>query len=127
MFSEFIKTIKKYRMLSGGEKVVVGVSGGIDSMVLLTLLQQFVEKFKGELVVAHLNHGLRGKESDRDESFVKSVAKEVGLSCEVFDEKELRRRKMGGMLAVGQGSEHRPMIWSTRWRLYRALWQPSSE
>lgn len=81
MFSKFIKTIKKYRMLSGGEKVLAGVSGGIDSMVLLTLLQQFVEKFKGELVVAHLNHGLRGKESDRDESFVKSVATDMGLSC----------------------------------------------
>lgn len=81
MFREFIKTVKKYRMFSGGEKIVVGVSGGIDSMVLLTLLQQFVEKFQGELVVAHLNHGLRGKESDHDESFVKNIAEAVGLSC----------------------------------------------
>lgn len=81
MFSEFIKTVKKYRMLSGGEKILVGVSGGIDSMVLLALLQQFVEKLKGGLVVAHLNHGLRGEESDRDESFVKGVAKAMGLIC----------------------------------------------
>ena len=81
MFSEFLKTIKKYRMLSGGEKVLVAVSGGIDSMVLLTLLQQFADRFKGKLVVAHLNHGLRGKESDRDEDFVKSAAASMGLSC----------------------------------------------
>ena len=81
MFSEFVKTIKKYHMLSGGEKVLVGVSGGIDSMVLLTLLQQFVEMSKGEIVVAHLNHCLRGKESDRDEVFVKNVAEVMGLIC----------------------------------------------
>ncbi|MDT8316916.1 MAG: tRNA lysidine(34) synthetase TilS [bacterium] len=81
MFSEFIKTIKKYSLLSGGEKVLVGVSGGIDSMVLLALLQRFVDKFKGGLVVAHLNHGLRGDESDRDEEFVKSAAKKMDLVC----------------------------------------------
>lgn len=81
LFSEFVKTIKKYRMLSGGEKILAGVSGGIDSMVLLTLLQQFVEMSKGEIVVAHLNHGLRGKESDRDEAFVKNVAEMMGLIC----------------------------------------------
>ena len=81
MFSEFAKTINKYHMLSGGEKVLAGVSGGIDSMVLLTLLQQFVEMSKGEIIVAHLNHRLRGKESDRDEAFVKNVAEVMGLIC----------------------------------------------
>ena len=81
MFDEFIKTIKKYHMLSGGEKVLAAVSGGIDSMVLLTLLKQFAEKYRSELVVAHLNHGLRGKESDRDEEFVKGAAEKMGLVC----------------------------------------------
>lgn len=53
-----------------GEKIVVAVSGGADSMVLLHCLMNSKKKFN--LVVAHLNHCLRGKESERDEEFVKN-------------------------------------------------------
>jgi tRNA(Ile)-lysidine synthase len=52
--------------------VIVGVSGGCDSAVLLDLLQR---AGFGKLVVAHLHHGLRGKEADRDAEFVRELAK----------------------------------------------------
>lgn len=58
----------------------MGVSGGVDSMVLLHLL---VEAGYRRLVVCHLNHGLRGRESGGDARFVRRVARSLGLPCEV--------------------------------------------
>lgn len=79
LFGKFNNTIKKYNLLEGGETVVVGVSGGVDSMTLLHLLGRFVKKSAGKLVMAHLHHGLRGDEADRDEAFLRNVAKKTNL------------------------------------------------
>lgn len=79
IFDKFKESIKRHEMLSGGETIVVGVSGGVDSIVLLQLLHRFVKTFGGHLVIAHLNHGLRGEEADRDEDFVCSMARKYGL------------------------------------------------
>jgi len=73
------------KYIGGKDSVVVGVSGGPDSTALLDLLSQFYEKEAGELggagkvIVAHVNHGVRGKESDGDENFVKNLAKKYGF------------------------------------------------
>ena len=56
--------------------VIVGVSGGCDSVVLLDLLQR--AGFE-QLVVAHMHHGLRGKDADRDKKFVRGLADAAGL------------------------------------------------
>src|SRR3954463_859887 len=61
--------------LRPGPKLVVGVSGGLDSMALLELLQSSGKK----LMVAHFNHQLRGSESDGDEVFVREQAEKRGL------------------------------------------------
>ena len=80
--------IKKYSMLRHGDRVLVGVSGGPDSMALLDILNELKNEFNLQLAVAHLNHGLRGKESNRDEDFVKRMTKIYGLKCY---SKKLRR------------------------------------
>ncbi len=79
--NELIKTIEEYEMFNSGDKVIVGVSGGSDSICLLHLLYS-LKKYKLKLIVAHLNHGLRGKESDRDEKFVENTALKLGLKFE---------------------------------------------
>jgi len=61
------------------KKLIVAVSGGADSVALLHLL---VDAGYGNLVVAHFNHHLRGKASDRDSSFVASLAAKLDLPCE---------------------------------------------
>ena len=76
------KTIEKHRMLSRGDRVIVGVSGGRDSVVLLSVLTRLRPAYGTSLVVAHLNHGLRGNEACRDEAFVKKLAHDLGLPCE---------------------------------------------
>ncbi len=77
-------TIAKYDMLRAGETVVVGVSGGADSVACLHLLCELKE-LALNVVAAHVNHGLRGQESKRDADFVEALAREKGLECELFE------------------------------------------
>ena len=65
------------------ETVVVGVSGGPDSVALLRVLHELArENLAITLVVAHLNHGLRGKAADEDQAFVEKLARTLKLPCE---------------------------------------------
>lgn len=72
-------TILRHSMLSGSEVVVVAVSGGIDSVVLLHLLTRLAGEYSLTLVVTHLNHNLRAEESRRDYDFVRALARRLGL------------------------------------------------
>lgn len=63
-----------HRLLTKGDHVLVGVSGGADSLCLLHILKQLQAQLHLHLAVAHLNHQLRGVASDGDEAFVKSLA-----------------------------------------------------
>lgn len=67
--------------LQKGDALLLGVSGGIDSMVLLKVFSSLSKRWKWRLIVAHLNHGLRGKESDSDEEWVREIAEQSG--CEI--------------------------------------------
>jgi tRNA(Ile)-lysidine synthase len=73
------KTITRYNMLPRGSRVGVAVSGGPDSVCLLHVLLDLAPAFDVSLSVAHLNHQLRGAESDRDEEFVAGLAARYGL------------------------------------------------
>jgi len=66
-----------------GTRLVAGVSGGVDSMVLLHLLRDLSRELGMELVAAHLNHELRGDESERDARFVEEMAEKWGIPIEV--------------------------------------------
>ena len=78
-----LETIKKFDMLSFDDKILVGVSGGPDSVTLLKILLSFQQRYNLSIYIAHLNHMLRGKESDEDANFVKNLAQELDLPCEV--------------------------------------------
>ncbi|KXG74526.1 tRNA(Ile)-lysidine synthase [Fervidicola ferrireducens] len=75
----FKRTVLKYRMIKNGDRVLVGVSGGPDSVCLLHLLLRFKDEFGVNLAVAHLNHSFRGREADEDEAFVKDLARKWDL------------------------------------------------
>lgn len=68
-------------LLAGGEKIIVGVSGGADSVALLDILHSFGL----ECVVAHCNFHLRGEESNRDAFFVEELCKKYNLKYERID------------------------------------------
>lgn len=73
------ETIARHGMLKSEEKVLVAVSGGVDSVVLLEVLCLLEPEFSLELMIAHLDHGLRGKESKEDARFVASLGKAKGV------------------------------------------------
>jgi tRNA(Ile)-lysidine synthase len=71
--------ISRRKLLRPRQRVLVAVSGGADSMVLLHLLGGLAAEQKWELTVGHLNHRLRGRSSDADERLVRSTAVKLGL------------------------------------------------
>jgi tRNA(Ile)-lysidine synthase len=77
------RSIKVTGALPDGSRILVAVSGGCDSMVLLHLLQELASIRNWILVVAHLNHQLRGRSSDADERLVKARCRALGLPCVV--------------------------------------------
>ena len=73
------QTIERYGMIAIGDTVIVGVSGGPDSMALLFALHQLQDGYQLSLWASHYNHKLRGKESDQESEFVKSQAERIGV------------------------------------------------
>ena len=71
--------IRQYKLLEQGETVVVGVSGGPDSVALLYILCQLSTRLGIKPVVAHLNHGFRGVEAQADASFVTDLAHSLDI------------------------------------------------
>ncbi len=71
--------IREYGLLSGGEKVLVAVSGGPDSVCMLNVLNNIRRVLDIQLHIAHLDHGLRGDESAADAGYVESVAAALGI------------------------------------------------
>ena len=78
-----LQTIKKFDMLSFNDRILIGLSGGPDSITLLNILLSFKKRYNLSFFIAHFDHMLRGKESDEDVNFVKNLAQELGLPCEV--------------------------------------------
>ena len=77
MLEQFQAYINRYHLLAEGDKVILALSGGIDSMVLADLLL----KAKVEFVAAHCNFHLRGEESNGDDWFVRKFAEKRGIQC----------------------------------------------
>lgn len=72
-------SIQSRGLILRGEKILVAVSGGVDSMVLLRALKILSTKHKWKIVVAHFNHRLRGRASDADEKLVRRMAAKIQL------------------------------------------------
>jgi tRNA(Ile)-lysidine synthase len=73
------ETISRYDMIHQGDTVVVGVSGGPDSVCLLDILHEFADELKISLIVSHYNHGLRPAEDKSETLFVRELAKNLSL------------------------------------------------
>jgi len=91
-----IRTIRRHNLLTRGQHILVGVSGGADSVALLAVLRRLAPAWKFRLTVAHLNHGIRGPAAAADAAFVADLARRwklefVGAKVNV----PLRARRRG--------------------------------
>jgi tRNA(Ile)-lysidine synthase len=75
------QTILRQNMFRLGDSVLAGVSGGPDSVALLHILVQLASRWELTIGIAHLNHCLRGAESDKDSEFVADLAASLNLPC----------------------------------------------
>ncbi len=73
IFDRVVDTIDKHNMISYGDKIIVGLSGGPDSVCLLHILNRLKESRNLKIYAAHLNHQIRGIEAQKDALFVSEL------------------------------------------------------
>ncbi len=84
MLEKLRATAEKYNMLKEGETVCCALSGGADSVALLLALSELSPELRITVAAVHINHMLRGAESDRDEAFCRGLCERLGVSLTVF-------------------------------------------
>lgn len=93
------QAIEKYNMFNDGDTVVVGVSGGADSVMLLHCLNQIKDKYNLHLIAAHVNHKIRPGDAERDAAFVENLCKEWGVE---FHLKEVDIKALAKDASMGE-------------------------
>lgn len=97
MENAVLSTIKKYNLINANDKIVLGVSGGPDSLFMLDVLNKLKSDLQFDMVVAHINHMIR-KEANEEEKFVKEFCKKIGIdfySKRIEVEKYANNNKIG--------------------------------
>ena len=79
ILQKWIQFVREQRLFSPGNKILLGVSGGIDSVVMLDLFLRISHSWNLKLAVVHVNHHLRGRSADTDEQFVRNLARDFNL------------------------------------------------
>lgn len=79
----FTDSLIKNKMIQAGDKVIVGVSGGADSVCLLSLLAGAQEAIGFQICAVHVHHGIRGEEADRDAAFVMQLCRRLAIPFRV--------------------------------------------
>ena len=80
----FTDTLNEYNMIKNGDRVIVALSGGADSVCLLHILNSLKESLEITLEAVHINHCIRGNESDDDEDFCTGLCKNLGIPLRVY-------------------------------------------
>lgn len=80
MKNKVLNTIKKYSLIQQNDKIVIGVSGGPDSMCLLHILNEIKEQLNIQIYVAHINHMIR-EEAEDETKYVEEFCEKLGIEC----------------------------------------------
>lgn len=99
--NKVLEAVKLYNMLSSGDRAIVALSGGSDSVTLLHCLKGLEQELGIRVYACHINHNLRGEDSDGDEAYAKRLCKDMDIPLRVFSVDVL------GTLAKHQSTEER--------------------
>ena len=104
MLDKVKTTVEEYKMLDGKNKVIVALSGGADSMCLLDVMLELSQEYPITVTAAHVNHCLRGEESQRDNNFVREECgkRKVTLYERSIDIKSLAESRKQGLEECGR-------------------------
>ena len=103
MEERILQTITKYNLIESGDKIVLGVSGGPDSVCMLISLNKLKEKLNFEIIVAHINHGIR-ENAKLDEEYVLKMCEALDIKCFVkhSNVKEEAEKQKRGLEETGR-------------------------
>ena len=106
LLAHLVRTVRKQQLFVHGHHLLVAVSGGPDSTALLSLLHHLAQSWRLMLTVVHCNYGLRGAESDGDESFVSTFCKELQLPLVIHRPKLVKRRQRSSLQAAARDARY---------------------
>ena len=106
LLTHLVRTVRRQQLFIPGQHLLVAVSGGPDSIALLSLLHHLARPWRLALTVVHCNYGLRGAESDGDESFVSLFCRERQLPLVIHQPKLARRRQGASFQAAARNERY---------------------
>lgn len=95
MLQKVEEFMNEWNMLRKGDEVILGVSGGADSVALLYIFKQLQPAWNLTLKVVHVHHGIRGEEADRDAQYVEKLCEKLNVMCIMkrYDVKQIAKEK----------------------------------
>jgi tRNA(Ile)-lysidine synthase len=109
LFHRMVRTIRERHLLQKGQHVLVAVSGGPDSIAMLSLLAMLASAWRLRLTAVHFNYALRRTESDDDEAFVTIFCRERGIPLIVQRPVLTKRRRASSLQARARDARYRAM------------------
>lgn len=106
LLSHLVRTARQQQLFVPGHHLLVAVSGGPDSIALLSLLHRLADSWRLRLTVVHCNYGLRGAESDGDESFVATFCRKRDLPLVIHRPRLVKRRRRSSLQAVARDARY---------------------
>ncbi len=97
MTEQVFEKIREKKLIREGDTILVGVSGGADSVCLLLVLRELQRELPFSMEVVHVEHGIRGEESRKDALFVENLCKKMDVSCMVYTENVPEYAKAHGL------------------------------
>lgn len=111
MLDKVRKTIEEHSLVHPDEKLLIAVSGGPDSVALLRIFELLRVEYNLDVTVAHLNHGIRGEDADREEAFVRSLAEKMKVGF-ISKRINLAQREKGRSLEDAARQERYRFLYS---------------
>lgn len=118
--SKVKKYIEEYKMIEKRDSVIVGLSGGADSVCLLDMLSALRAEYELEITAVHVHHGIRGAEADRDMKFAEKFCRERDINLKVFYYDVPNYAKENGMSEEEAGRK-------LRYDAFESLWRPGGK
>jgi len=106
LLTHLVRTVRQQQLFVPGQHLLVAVSGGPDSVALLSLLHHLACSWRLTLTAVHCNYGLRGAESDGDESFVYNFCQKRQLSLVIHRPKLVKRRQRSSLQATARDARY---------------------